>query len=280
MVAVVPARNEADVIAQSIGSLLRQDYPGPFRVVLVDDGSERRHGRRGARADAGERGERLRRLARRGAAGRMDRQAVGPAAGRRARHGRRATPDYFLLTDADIGHAPDNLRALVARAERDGCVLVSLMAELSCTTLGGAVPHSRLRLLLPDALSVRLGRASATRDSPRPPAAACWCGARRWSGPAASPSIRSEIIDDCALALGDVDLGEHARPPGEGTSESTLSVETSKSTSSSAMVSPTCLNHLVMVPSVADHRVGAAGSQPWGTPPDAGRGQATTLGVM
>jgi hypothetical protein len=39
---------------------------------------------------------------------------------------------------------------------------------------------------------------------------------------------------------------------GEGTSESTLSVETSKSTSSSAMVSPTCLNHLVMVPSVTD----------------------------
>jgi len=38
--AVVPARNEADVIAQSIASLLRQDYPGAFRVVLVDDGSD------------------------------------------------------------------------------------------------------------------------------------------------------------------------------------------------------------------------------------------------
>jgi len=39
VVAVVPARNEADVIARSIGSLLGQDYAGPFRVVLVDDGS-------------------------------------------------------------------------------------------------------------------------------------------------------------------------------------------------------------------------------------------------
>ena len=38
--AVVPARNEADVIAQSIGSLLAQDYPGEFRIVLVDDNSE------------------------------------------------------------------------------------------------------------------------------------------------------------------------------------------------------------------------------------------------
>src|SRR5215468_9656931 len=38
--AVVPARNEADVIARSIASLVRQDYPGPFRIVLVDDGSD------------------------------------------------------------------------------------------------------------------------------------------------------------------------------------------------------------------------------------------------
>ena len=39
VVAIVPARDEADVIARSIGSLLTQDYPGPFKVILVDDGS-------------------------------------------------------------------------------------------------------------------------------------------------------------------------------------------------------------------------------------------------
>ncbi len=37
--AVVPARDEAGCVAASIGSLLAQDYAGPFRVVLVDDGS-------------------------------------------------------------------------------------------------------------------------------------------------------------------------------------------------------------------------------------------------
>ena len=37
---MVPARNEADVIQRSIGSLLAQDYPGAFRVVLVDDQSD------------------------------------------------------------------------------------------------------------------------------------------------------------------------------------------------------------------------------------------------
>ena len=40
VVAVVPARNEADVIARSVRSLFDQDYPGPFRIVLVDDESE------------------------------------------------------------------------------------------------------------------------------------------------------------------------------------------------------------------------------------------------
>ena len=40
VVAVVPARNEADVIQSSIGSLLAQDYPGAFHIVLVDDQSD------------------------------------------------------------------------------------------------------------------------------------------------------------------------------------------------------------------------------------------------
>ena len=44
------------------------------------------------------------------------------------------------------------------------------------------------------------GSRSAIVRQPRPPAAAPWCAARRWSVPAASPAIRSEIIDDCALA--------------------------------------------------------------------------------
>src|SRR5258707_11804021 len=37
--AVVPARNEADCIGDSIGSLLAQDYAGEWAVILVDDGS-------------------------------------------------------------------------------------------------------------------------------------------------------------------------------------------------------------------------------------------------
>jgi hopene-associated glycosyltransferase HpnB len=43
--------------------------------------------------------------------------------------------DYLLLTDADIAHAPDTLRTLVARAVTDDRVLVSLMARLRCESL-------------------------------------------------------------------------------------------------------------------------------------------------
>src|SRR5580704_10028178 len=39
VVAIIPARDEADMIAHSVGSLLRQDYPGTFSVVVVDDQS-------------------------------------------------------------------------------------------------------------------------------------------------------------------------------------------------------------------------------------------------
>ena len=36
---VIPARNEADGIGETIGSLLRQDYAGAFTIILVDDDS-------------------------------------------------------------------------------------------------------------------------------------------------------------------------------------------------------------------------------------------------
>ena len=95
--------------------------------------------------------------------------------------------DYFLLTDADIGHAPDNLSRLVARAELDGRVQVSLMAELSCATLAERFLIPAFVYFFQMLYPVRLGRASAIARRPLPPAAARWCAARRWSVPAASP---------------------------------------------------------------------------------------------
>lgn len=125
---VVPARDEAAVLPASLPSLLAQDYPGRAEVFLVDDGS----------TDGT--GELARELA--GRAGGLP-LTVGspgePPAGWTGklwavRHGiglaRARAPEYLLLTDADIAHAPDSLRRLVAAARTGGFDVVSQMARL------------------------------------------------------------------------------------------------------------------------------------------------------
>ena len=195
----MPARNEADVIGCSVGSLMAQDYPGPFRVVLVDDGSADGTAEVARRAaDMGRGGDRLTVL--RGAAlpagwtGKVWAQHQGIQTAMAA-----DAPEFLLLTDADIGHAPDNLRHLVARAERDRRVLVSLMAELSCRTAAERwlIPAFVFffQMLYPFAWANRADRAMAAA------AGGCMLVRRaaleRAGGIAA---IRGEIIDDCALA--------------------------------------------------------------------------------
>lgn len=127
VVAVVPARDEADVIARSVGSLLTQDYPGHFRVILVDDQSS--DGTADiARALGSDRLEVLSGapLAR-GWTGKLWAVSQGVARAGEA-------PRYLWLTDADIEHAPDTLRMLVTRGEAGRLSLVSLMALLHCET--------------------------------------------------------------------------------------------------------------------------------------------------
>lgn len=128
--AVVPARDEAEVIGRSIASLIAQDYPGPFDVVLVNDGSVDGTAALARAAAVGS--ERLTVLhgapLAAGWTGKLWAVSQGVAA-------TGAGADYLLLTDADIEHAPDTLRSLVVRAVTDDRVLVSLMARLRCESL-------------------------------------------------------------------------------------------------------------------------------------------------
>ncbi|MFZ3555454.1 MULTISPECIES: glycosyltransferase [unclassified Streptomyces] len=125
---VVPARDEAEVLPDSLPSLLAQDYPGRAEIFLVDDGS----------SDGT--GEVARTLSERfgGLPLTVDSPGEPPAGwtGKlwAVRHGiglaRARDPEFLLLTDADIAHEPDSLRELVAAARTGGFDLVSQMARL------------------------------------------------------------------------------------------------------------------------------------------------------
>jgi hopene-associated glycosyltransferase HpnB len=192
VVAVVPARNEADVIERSIGSLLAQDYPGAFRVVLVDDASDDDTAARASALLAADRKLtviRGRPLAK-GWTGKLWAVSQGVEAA--------GAPAYLWITDADIAHAPGTLRGLVARAEAGQLTLVTLMARLQT----GTWPE---RLLIPAFVFFfdMLFPFAIVNDPRRKLAAAAGgCMLVRREALAAAggiASIRGEIIDDCAL---------------------------------------------------------------------------------
>jgi len=198
VLAIVPARNEAETIARTVSSLAQQDYPGELRVIVVDDHSEDGTGalaRRAAEeAGAAERVEILQAAQLQdGWTGKLWalQQGVEKASS--------SGGEYFWFTDADIEHAPDTLKRLVSRAECQRLDLVSLMVLLQAKSL----PE---KLLIPAFLYFFLQlyppQWIADRNS-KMAGAAGGCvllkreALKRIGGFAA---IRAEVIDDCALA--------------------------------------------------------------------------------
>ena len=175
-----------------------QDYPGAFRVVLVDDSSTRRHRpRRRARPRSGATAGPARGPDRRAAAA-----PAGPASSGRSRRGSRAPraqpPDYLLAHRRR--HRPRARRPAPLVAARRGAAARAGLAdgEAALRQPRRAAAGSGLRVLLPDALSVRLGE----RPGRTTAAAAGGCMlVRREALEAAGgiAAIRGEIIDDCAL---------------------------------------------------------------------------------
>ena len=130
---IVPARNEEQAIAESLTSLLNQNYPGEFAIYLVDDNSS----------------DRTSEIAQTTAAKQEKSSTLNIIAGKPLANGWKGklwavhqgiesaqtdTPDYFLFTDADIQHEADNLTKLVTKAETENLDLVSLMVMLQCAS--------------------------------------------------------------------------------------------------------------------------------------------------
>ncbi|MEU9589446.1 glycosyltransferase [Streptomyces sp. NPDC048193] len=199
---VVPARDEAAVLPASLPSLLAQDYPGRAEIFLIDDGS----------TDGT--GDLARDLARRQEGPALTVASPGePPAGWTGklwavRHGihlaRARDPEYLLLTDADIAHAPDSLRQLVAAARTGGFDVVSQMARLR-------VESAWERLVVPAFVYFfaqlypfrRIGGERAGGRATRTAAAAGGCVLLRADAAERAripDAIRHAVIDDVALA--------------------------------------------------------------------------------
>ena len=196
--AVIPARNEADCIADSIGSLLRQDYPGAFSIILVDDDSDDGTADAARRAAVAEH-RAFSLIQSRGMARGWTGKLWALRQGIDAASAAAEPPDYLLLTDADIVHTPDSVRALVARAEAGGTVLTSLMAKLRCESLPerSHVPAFVyfFQMLFPFRWANSMASATA--------AAAGGCmlvKADALKAAGGIESIRGALIDDCSLA--------------------------------------------------------------------------------
>lgn len=196
VVAVVPARNEADVVAGCVTSLLSQTIP--IRLVLVDDNST------DGTADVARTAAQ--------AIGKQDKLTViegSPlpqgwsgklwAVHQGVMKANESAPYYLLLTDADIRHAHDSVAALATIAQQGSFDLVSFMVRLHCKTFAE-------RFLIPAFVFFffMLYPPEWIRDARRRTAGAaggCMFIRREALAKAGGiQAIRTEIIDDCALA--------------------------------------------------------------------------------
>lgn len=194
---VIPARDEADTIATTLASLTSQSFSGTLKIVVVDDQSS--DGTGGiARAASTEKiaievinGTDLPE----GWSGKVWAMSQGVEAACAGSE----LPDYILLTDADIEYAPHVLDKMVRTADAHSYTFVSLMARLDARGLWG-------QLLVPAfiyffQLIYPFAKANTRYDSLAAAAGGCFL-VRRDALEAAGglASIKSDIIDDCALA--------------------------------------------------------------------------------
>ena len=203
VVAVVPARDEAGMIARTVADLMRQDYTGSLSVVVVDDQSSDgtatvalRAAKANGLPDQAPRSF----AAIAGAAppagwtGKIWAMQQGLAAALSASE----TPRYVFFVDADISLSPDILSRLVALAETRRAVLVSLMVKLRCESFAE-------KWLVPAfVFFFELLYPFPWVNDPRRKTAAAAGGCmlvdcRALSDAGGFEALKGELIDDCAL---------------------------------------------------------------------------------
>lgn len=198
VVAVIPARDEAESIGRSIRSLLGQPYGGRLSAVLVDDQSSDGTAAL-ATAAAAEIGaaDRLTVISGRTPPAGWTGKLWALKQGLSRVEEREVAPTYVLLTDADIVYSGDVVARLVARAEAGNLAMASIMARLRCVSFAERflIPAFIFffQMLYPFSWVAREDRTTA--------AAAGGCLLARWTAlyeAGGIDAIRGSLIDDCA----------------------------------------------------------------------------------
>ena len=192
--AIIPARNEAEVLPHCLPSLLTQSYRGPFSVILVNDDSTDGTGKIAEELAAAAGGAELTVVAARptppGWAGKVWAMSEGVRAAGDA--------EYLLFTDADIAYAPGTLTSLARAACGGRYDLVSQMALL-------ASDSPAARLLIPSfvyffAQLYPFGRVNRARSRTAAAAGGCMLArADTLTTASGLARIKSARIDDVAF---------------------------------------------------------------------------------
>ena len=131
--AIIPARNEADVLSVSLKSLLDQEYFGKFSIILIDDQSTDKTGEVAQNiANHLNQSDRLKVIQGKPLPIAWSGKLWAMEQGIKQAKNQDLSPDYFLFTDADIEHHATNLKELVTKAEKEDLALTSLMVLLRC----------------------------------------------------------------------------------------------------------------------------------------------------
>lgn len=131
--AVIPARNEADLLPTTVRSLLSQSYAGDFQIVVVDDQSTDGTGEvaHQAAADIGK-AHQLTVIQSEPLPAGWTGKLWAMEQGVRYVQTFTPLPEFLLFTDADIEHDAGNLNRLAIKAQKDNLDMVSLMVLLRC----------------------------------------------------------------------------------------------------------------------------------------------------
>ena len=198
--AIIPARNEADVLSISLKSLLNQKYSGEFSIILIDDQSTDKTGEVAQEiANNLNQSERLKVILGKPLPVGWSGKLWAMEQGIQTVKNQGLSPDYFLFTDADIEHHSTNLKELVTKAEKENLALTSLMVLLRCDSFWE-------KFLIPAFVFFfqKLYPFSWVNNPQNKMAAAaggCILIRRdRLEEIGSIPSLREALIDDCTLA--------------------------------------------------------------------------------